>query len=81
MRERVRKVELLSLAWKAKVIPIYDTRIILLHRYCRGAEIRTLTKRSQSVRATVTQHPDIKIYIIFLSLSQKANQKPPSGGF
>ena len=27
--------------------------------FCRGAEIRTRTKRSQSVRATVTQHPVI----------------------
>ena len=60
MSERVRRVELLSLAWKAKVIPIYDTRKKLLSHLSRGAEIRTLTKRSQSVRATVTQHPVYK---------------------
>ena len=24
--ERVKRIELLSLAWKAKVIPLYDTR-------------------------------------------------------
>lgn len=32
--------------------------------FCRGAGIRTQTKRSQSVRATVTQRPDILCNII-----------------
>ena len=64
--ERVRGVEPLSLAWKAKVIPIYDTRkglqkeINLLYRYCRGAENRTQAVRSQSARTTIIRHPVYK---------------------
>ena len=55
----MRGVEPLSLAWKAKVIPIYDTRVIYL---CRGAENRTQAVRSQSARTTIIRHPD-KLFI------------------
>ena len=59
--EQVRGVEPLSLAWKAKVIPIYDTCVKL----CRGTRIRTETKSSQTIRATITQYPEIySMYII-----------------
>ncbi len=58
--ERVWGVEPHSLAWKAKVIPIYDTR--LQYSSCRGTRIRTEIKRSQTVRATVAPYPDINIY-------------------
>ena len=27
--ERVRRIELLALAWKAKVLPLYDTRLVI----------------------------------------------------
>ena len=37
--ERVRRIELLALAWKAKVLPLYDTRIILLYTLVYGKSI------------------------------------------
>ena len=62
MNEQVRGVEPLSLAWKAKVIPIYDTCKI----YIRGAENRTQAKRSQSVYTTIIRRPVIfEDYITF----------------
>lgn len=65
MLERVRGVEPLSLAWKAKVIPIYDTRIkFYIFVVCRGAENRTQAVRSQSARTTIIRHP-VFIYIYY----------------
>ena len=50
--ERVRGVEPLSSAWKAEVIPIYDTRNTKF--CCRRAGIRTRNKSSQRTCAAVT---------------------------
>ena len=37
--ERVRRIELLSLAWKAKVIPLYDTRLFFRTLYTHHAVV------------------------------------------
>ena len=52
--ERVRGVEPLSSAWKAEVMPLYDTRALF---FIRGAGIRTRTKSSQKTRATIALRP------------------------
>ena len=67
--ERVRGVEPLSLAWKAKVIPIYDTRDTNFKLTGRAAGIRTQTKSSQTIRATVTLQP--VAYCIINILTEK----------
>ena len=41
--------------------PLHYSRHVF--QLCRGAEIRTLTKSSQTIRATITQHPVYKIIL------------------
>lgn len=54
--ERVARIELAALAWKAKVLPLYDTRIVMTCLLCHNiSEWKALFLKTKFKRTTNNQ--------------------------
>ena len=74
--ERVRRIELLTLAWKAKVIPFYDTRIVfyLSLEIGRSTRIRTLDPLlPKQVRYQTALHSDFCVCFNIMNIETHTN--------